>query len=85
MLFEGQRLYDHGNRPNPIRSVTKAITAAAFMALVDREVVTLDDHAADYVPAFRQGELANITYRMLLSHTSGLPFIVGALGRVELC
>lgn len=76
LLFGAQRLYEHGNRLNPIKSVTKAITAAAFMALVDHGILALDDHAGDYVPAFKQGQLAKITCRMLLTHTSGLPEIV---------
>lgn len=104
VLFAAERLYNNGNRPNPIRSITKAITAATFMALVDRGILTLgardlsgkrvcthlacvsnclcfcpcflhaaDGHAADYIPAFKQGQLAQVTFRQLMSHTSGLP------------
>jgi CubicO group peptidase (beta-lactamase class C family) len=76
LLFGAQRLYDHGNRQNPIRSVTKAITAATFMALTEQNLISLDAHAADYIPAFKQGQLAQITFRMLLSHTAGFPFII---------
>lgn len=78
LLFGAQRLYDHGNRRNPLRSVTKAITAATFMALTDLKIISLDDFAAKYVPAFKQGQLAQITFRMLLSHTAGFPFVIDA-------
>lgn len=76
LLFEAQRLYDGGNRRNPVRSMTKALTAAAFMALVERGFISLEDHAAKFVPAFSQPQLAPITFRMLLSHISGLPVVI---------
>jgi CubicO group peptidase (beta-lactamase class C family) len=75
-MFQAQRLYDDGARRNPIRSVTKALTVATFMALSEEGLIALDDKAGTYVPAFKQGPLAAITFRMLMSHTSGLPVII---------
>jgi CubicO group peptidase (beta-lactamase class C family) len=75
-MYGAQRLFDHGNRLVPIRSVTKALTAATFMALTEQNIIGLDEFAADYVPAFKQGKLAEITFRMLMSHTAGFPMII---------
>lgn len=69
-----------------IASVTKPITAATVMTLVDRGLVALDEPVNRLVPEFRvpaeQQSAANpelerlrsaITVRQLLGHTSGLP------------
>lgn len=53
-------------------SNTKAVTAAAILALVDDGKVALDDAAAKFLPTFAQGDAAKITIRQLLTHTSGL-------------
>jgi CubicO group peptidase (beta-lactamase class C family) len=47
------------------------------MALTEKNIIGLDEFAADYVPAFKQGKLAEITFRMLMSHSTGLPMIDG--------
>lgn len=74
-----------------LASVTKPITAATVMSLVDEGAVALDDTAARIVPAFAEGPPAGaqgvdpaleaqrdeITVRQLLSHVSGLPEDVG--------
>ena len=55
----------------PIGSITKQITAAAVMKLVEAGKLVLDDTLADHfedVPADKAG----ITLRQLLTHTSGL-------------
>ncbi|NBT13800.1 MAG: class A beta-lactamase-related serine hydrolase [Planctomycetia bacterium] len=72
-----------------IASMTKPITAAAVMILVDEGKVRLDEPVATYLPEFRESWLAAekdagrivlrrprrpITVRDVLSHTSGLPF-----------
>lgn len=53
-------------------SNTKAVTAAAVLALVADGKLALDDPAARFLPGFAEGEAAKITVRHLLTHTSGL-------------
>jgi CubicO group peptidase (beta-lactamase class C family) len=61
-----------------IASMTKPITAAAVMILVDEGKVKLDDPVSKYVPAFFQTALGSgkpareVTLRDCLTHTSGL-------------
>jgi CubicO group peptidase (beta-lactamase class C family) len=73
-----------------IASMSKPMTAAAVMMLVDEGKVRLDDPVEKYLPAF-QGQMVlvesspervvlqkpshPITVREVLSHTSGLPFM----------
>lgn len=61
----------------PIASATKPFTATAIMILVERGLVDLDRPAGDCLPpgslkAF-EGEVAGVTIRRILQHTSGLP------------
>lgn len=72
-----------------IASMSKPITAAAFMMLVDEGKVSVDDPVEKYLPEFK-GQMVvaekddehvllkkpkhPITVRNVLSHTSGLPF-----------
>ena len=72
-----------------IASQSKAMTATAFMMLVDEGKVSLDDPVEQYLPEFKGQMLAverdaehvllrkpahPITVREVLSHTSGLPY-----------
>ena len=71
-----------------IASMSKPITATAFMILVDEGKVSLDDPVEKYLPEFKGQKVATgdaknpkleapvhaITVRNVLSHTSGLPF-----------
>jgi CubicO group peptidase (beta-lactamase class C family) len=71
-----------------IASMTKSMTAAALMMLVEEGKVNLNDPVAKYIPEFRDQKLLDPndpahalkspshlpTVRELLSHTSGLPF-----------
>ena len=72
-----------------IASMTKAITAAAVMVLVDEGKVSLDDPIEKYCPEFSElhvmAEPGNdkgglkvpsmkVTVRQVLCHTSGMPF-----------
>jgi CubicO group peptidase (beta-lactamase class C family) len=61
--------------PMPVASVSKSITAFAVLQLVDRGLVELDGPVTDYLPSFsvRGAGPGDITVRMLLDHTSGLP------------
>src|SRR6185369_16613045 len=56
-----------------LASITKTLTAAAVMTLVDREKIRLDDPAVKYLPEFSEGPRAKITIQQLLTHVSGLP------------
>ena len=72
-----------------IASMSKPLTATAFMMLVDETKVNLDDPVEKYLPEFKGQMVAveqnedhvllkkparPITVRDVLSHTSGLPF-----------
>jgi CubicO group peptidase (beta-lactamase class C family) len=75
----------------PLASVTKPVTAAAFMTLVDDGAVSLDEPVGRHLPEFRTGPLAGaegvdptlerlrptIGARQLLCHVSGLPEDLG--------
>jgi CubicO group peptidase (beta-lactamase class C family) len=70
-----------------LASVTKPITAATVMSLIDEGAVGLDDVAGRLVPTFAEGPVPgsqgadpdleaqrdDVTVRQLLCHTSGLP------------
>ncbi|HEU4521198.1 MAG TPA: serine hydrolase domain-containing protein [Thermoanaerobaculia bacterium] len=52
-------------------SVTKQFTAAAILRLAERGALTLDDRIEKFVPDFNPRG-ATITFRHLLTHTSGI-------------
>ncbi len=57
-------------------SVTKVFTATLLMTLVDEGLVDLDTPVCEYLPGFVVGQdprSAEVTTRMLLNHSSGLP------------
>jgi CubicO group peptidase (beta-lactamase class C family) len=58
-----------------IGSVSKMFVAVAVMQLVDDGRIRLDAPVVQYVPAFRMADpaYAQITVRMLLDHSAGLP------------
>jgi len=62
-----------------LASTSKPITAVAVMQLVEQGLIDLDTPIVNYLPEFSQlssplhdGNYANITTRMLLTHTSGV-------------
>ena len=55
-----------------LASVTKPMTAAVLMRLVDEGKLTLDQPVSRHLPQL-DGTRAAITLRQLLNHTSGLP------------
>lgn len=59
--------------PFVLASISKPITAAAVMLLVDRQQVALGDTVHRFVPEFRADGRSDVTIAQLLSHTSGLP------------
>jgi len=56
-----------------LASITKPMTAAAAMSLVDGGQLSLDDKAVKFFPAFTGEGRETITIRNLLTHTGGLP------------
>ncbi len=71
---------ESGTRPDSstlygVGSVSKMLTTIAVMQLVDAGTVSLDAPVADYVTDFRMAspEYRQITVRMLLDHSAGLP------------
>lgn len=75
----------------PLASVTKPVTAAVVMTLVEEGKLSLDESVSRLVPEFRAGAAADaegvdaslerlrpsVTVRQLLCHTSGLPEDIG--------
>lgn len=63
-----------------IGSVSKVFVAVAIMILVDEEEIDLDAPITDYLADFfmKDPRYRDITVRMLLNHTSGLPGTIGA-------
>ena len=57
----------------PLGSISKPVTAVAFMRLVEAGEVLLDDPVARFVPEFGRLGKESIKVRHLLNHTSGLP------------
>ncbi len=58
-------------------SLTKPIVTAAFLSLVEQEVMGLDDPVIRWLPAFQPkfgGQAPTITLRQLLTHTAGLSY-----------
>jgi beta-lactamase class C len=56
-----------------LASITKTLTAAAVMTLVDRGELHLDDPVAKILPEFSAEPRGKITLAHLLRHVSGLP------------
>jgi len=63
-----------------LASITKLITSVAAMALIERELLRLDDPVAQWLPSFRpklaHGSEPTITVRQLLTHTAGLSYSI---------
>ena len=57
------------NKPIHIASVSKVLTAAVILRMVDQEKIGLDDKVTKYLDRFYHKD---ITVRMLLNHRSGL-------------
>ena len=56
-----------------VASITKPVTVASLMLLVERGLVSLNEPVNRYLPQFTGGDRDAIRVRDLLSHTSGLP------------
>jgi CubicO group peptidase (beta-lactamase class C family) len=67
---------DRPIRPDTIflvASITKPVTVAAAMLLVERGQLLLDDRVSMYIPEFGTNGKEEIRIRHLMTHTSGLP------------
>ena len=60
-----------------LASITKPMTAAAVMTLADEGKLSLDDKVAKFFPAFTGEGRETITLRHCLTHTGGLPDMLG--------
>ena len=56
-----------------VASITKPVTVAAAMLLVERGQLLFDDRVSAYVPEFGNNGKEEIRIRHLMTHTSGLP------------
>ena len=56
-----------------LASISKPMTAAGVMVLVDRGKVALSDPVNKFIPEFSGGDRDRVNVRHLLTHTSGLP------------
>jgi len=56
-----------------VASLTKPVTAASLMLLVERGMVSLSDPVGKYLPDFRGDDRPSVRVRDLLCHVSGLP------------
>ena len=56
-----------------LASISKPMTAAVVMTLVDEGKLSLDDKVVQFFPGFTGDGRETITVRNLLTHTSGLP------------
>lgn len=56
-----------------LASITKPVTAAALMLLVERGEVSLEDRVQKYIPKFVGVDRDRVRVRHLLSHVSGMP------------
>jgi CubicO group peptidase (beta-lactamase class C family) len=67
-----------------IGSTTKALTGTAVMRLVDQGLLDLDRSIKEYLPWLslsEEGAVDQVTLRLLLSHTAGLPPLGDEHGR----
>jgi CubicO group peptidase (beta-lactamase class C family) len=71
-----RRAFGQAKTPDAVfllASLTKPMTAAALMVLVDRRQVALSDSVQRFLPEFRGGGRERVSLQHLLTHTSGLP------------
>lgn len=57
----------------PIASLSKTITSAVVLMLVEQKKLSLADSVASFLPQFGHGQSQQITLEHLLSHRSGIP------------
>lgn len=60
-----------------IASISKWLTVAAVLQLVEQGVMRMDATVGDSLPSFRETAGGRVTLRQLLSNTSGIPNLYG--------
>lgn len=60
-----------------IASISKWLTVAAVLQLVEKGVMRLDATVSDSLPSFRKDAGGRVTLRQLFSNTSGIPNLYG--------
>lgn len=81
LVFEYAKGFASDNRVNayelnsvqPIASLTKPMTAALILKLVEQGKIKLSDTLADYFPEFNNDTGKTISLQHVLSHRSGIP------------
>jgi CubicO group peptidase (beta-lactamase class C family) len=61
------------NKRFMIASVSKAFAAASILQLQEKNLLSVDDPIAKYLPEYPEWAGQNITIHQLLTHTSGIP------------
>lgn len=74
-IYESSASDNNGERIYCVGSVSKVYVTAAVMQLVDQGLVELDAPITTYIPDFTMADprYTEITVRMLMDHTSGIP------------
>lgn len=63
-----------------VRSMSKGFSSALILALQDRNILNIDHRIGLYLDEYASGERKEMTIRMLLCHTSGLPHFMAQVG-----
>lgn len=56
-----------------VMSLSKAVTAAVLLALIDENKISLTTTVGSLIPSWNNGQRATITLKQIISHTSGIP------------
>lgn len=66
-----------------IASISKWLTVAAVLQLVEQGMMSLDATVSDSLPSFRKDAGGRVTLRQLLSNTSGIPNLYGPAAEAD--
>ncbi len=69
----------------PVASTTKFMTVIAFLILIDRGLVDINEPVADYWPEFAAGGMQAVTVRDALTHQAGVPGFCPPIANDVLC
>ena len=72
ILYSYQGGTYNSNSTLQVQSLSKWVTSAVVMTLVEENKFALDDKVGQYIPTWNANGKQNITIRQLLSHTSGV-------------
>ena len=71
--FQQDDLTDNEAHRYLIASITKPVVGMAFLNLVQQGHVSLNERIGNVLPDFQRRDFRSVTFRNLLTHTSGLP------------